>query len=144
MGITINLSQKNGADYVEYSGPIDAEAEVHLEQLKEKLSGNVVFNFKSVSTVNSCGVRSWINFMRDLEQKERTISFEECPGEIVMQINMIPSFKSKATINSVYGTYVGRKRAKCLEGVESGKPVYFHESRPKESSLPQAAPSQEK
>ena len=45
---------------------------------------------------------------------------------------------------SVYGTYVGRKRAKCLEGVEGGKPVYFHQSRPKESSLPQAAPSQEK
>ena len=45
---------------------------------------------------------------------------------------------------SIYGTYVGRKRAKCLEGVESGKPVYFHESRPKESSLPQAAPSPEK
>ena len=36
MGISINLRQKEGADYVEYSGPIDAEAEVHLEQLKEK------------------------------------------------------------------------------------------------------------
>jgi hypothetical protein len=45
---------------------------------------------------------------------------------------------------SIYGTYVGRKKAKCLEGVEGGKPVYFHQNRPKESSLPQAAPYQEK
>lgn len=107
MGININHIQKDGADHVEYSGPIDAEAEVHLEQLKEKLGAKIVFNFKSVGAVNSCGVRSWINFMRDLEKdSSRDISFEECPGDIVMQINMIPSFKSSAKINSVYGAYV--------------------------------------
>ena len=107
MGISINHIQKDGEDRVEYSGPIDAEAEIHLEQLKAKLGGKVVFNFKSVSQVNSCGVRSWINFLRDLEKDgQRDISFEECTGEIVMQINMIPSFKSSAKINSVYGAYV--------------------------------------
>ena len=44
--------------------------------------------------------------MRELEKSNREISFEECTGEIVMQINMIPSFKSTAKIASVYGNFV--------------------------------------
>jgi anti-anti-sigma regulatory factor len=106
MGISIQIVQKDGWDHVNYHGPIDAEAEVHLSQLLPKLGKQVVFNFKSVDSVNSCGVRSWINFMRDLQKDQRKVVFEECTGEIVMQINMIPSFKGSATINSVYGCYV--------------------------------------
>ena len=106
MGINIQLIQKDGADYVEYVGPIDAEAEVHLAQLLPKLGSKLVFNFRQVDSVNSCGVRSWINFMRDLEKESRDITFEECTSEIVMQINMIPSFKGNAKIASVYGGYV--------------------------------------
>lgn len=106
MGISIQIVQKDGWDHVNYAGPIDAEAEVHLSQLLPKLGKQVVFNFKNVDSVNSCGVRSWINFMRDLQKEKRSIIFEECTGEIVMQINMIPSFKGNADIRSVYGCYV--------------------------------------
>lgn len=105
MGINIQISQKNDWDQVSYTGPIDAEAEVHLSQLLPKVGKqHIVFNFKNVSTVNSCGVRSWINFMRELQKSDRTIVFEECVPEVVMQINMIPSFKGKAFIKSVYGS----------------------------------------
>ena len=106
MGITINLVQKDNWDLVEYVGPIDAEAEVHLDQLLAKLGGQIKFNFKQVESVNSCGVRSWINFMRELEKGNRKVVFEECTSEIVMQINMIPSFKGTAQIKSVYGCYI--------------------------------------
>ncbi|SME97058.1 hypothetical protein [Pseudobacteriovorax antillogorgiicola] len=106
MGISINLVQKDNWDLVEYVGPIDAEAEVHLEQLLSKLGSQIKFNFKQVESVNSCGVRSWINFMRELEKGDRKIVFEECTSEIVMQINMIPSFKGKAEVKSVYGCYI--------------------------------------
>lgn len=106
MGISIQLLQKNGWDQVSYTGPIDTEAEVHLSQLYPKLGNQVVFNFKHVSSVNSCGVRSWINFMRDLQKSQRTVVFEECTSEIVMQMNMIPSFKGNASIRSVFGAYV--------------------------------------
>lgn len=106
MGINIQLTQKDNCDYVEYSGPIDAEAEVHLTQLVPKLGKDITFNFRQVASINSCGVRSWINFMRELEKDGRNIVFEECTSEIVMQINMIPSFKGKATITSVYGAYI--------------------------------------
>ena len=104
MEISIQLAQQNGKDYVKYNGPINEEAEVHLTRLIETLGNNVVFNFRNVEYVNSCGVRAWINFMRELE-KGRSVTFEECTPEIVMQMNMIPSFKSSASVFSVYASY---------------------------------------
>jgi anti-anti-sigma regulatory factor len=104
MEITIQVTQKNGTDFINYIGPINEEAEVHLARLLETVGKQCVINFRQVEYVNSCGVRAWINFMRELE-KSRQIVFEECPSEIVMQINMIPSFRGKAKVKSVYGSY---------------------------------------
>ncbi len=117
MQVSLQISQNNGWEFVQYFGPINEEAEVHLTQLLSKLGSKVVFNFKNVEYVNSCGVRAWINFMRELE-KGRQVIFDECTPEIVMQVNMIPSFKSSASINSVYGSY------KC-DGCGSQKQVLF-------------------
>lgn len=104
MEVNIQITQKNGFDNVAYTGPISEEAEVHLARILESIGKKVIINFRQVEYVNSCGVRAWINFMRDLE-KGREVIFEECTPEIVMQINMIPSFKGKAQIKSVYGSY---------------------------------------
>lgn len=104
MDISIQLSQKDGADIVRYIGPINEEAEVHLAQLAPKLGKKCIINLSQVAYVNSCGVRSWINFMREVD-KNRDIVFEECTSEIVMQINMIPSFQGKAKVLSVFASY---------------------------------------
>jgi len=104
MDVSIQVRQQNGWDFVNYVGPINEEAEVHLTRLLKQLGTKCVFNFKQVAFVNSCGVRAWINFMREVE-KGRQVIFEECTPEIVMQVNMIPSFKGTATIKSVYASY---------------------------------------
>lgn len=104
MDITINVTPKDDWDLMKYVGPINEEAEVHLAQILESLRPKVIINLGQVEYVNSCGVRGWINFMREVE-KGREIVFEECTSEIVMQINMIPSFRGKAKIKSVYGSY---------------------------------------
>lgn len=104
MAIQVQVVQKNGIDHVVYNGPINEDAEVHLSPLVKQLGGTCVFNFKGVEFINSCGVRAWINFMREVE-KGRQVAFEECTPEIVLQINMIPSFKGSAAVRSVYGGY---------------------------------------
>jgi hypothetical protein len=104
MDVSIQVTQDNGVERIFYQGPINEDAEVHLTNLVKTAGPNCAFNFKNVSFVNSCGVRAWINFMRDFE-KGRKIVFEECTPEIVLQINMIPSFKGQAKIASVYGQY---------------------------------------
>ena len=44
--------------------------------------------------------------LRDVETKNPEIIFEQCTPEVVMQINMIPSFKGSAKVKSVYGNFV--------------------------------------
>jgi anti-anti-sigma regulatory factor len=104
MDINVQVLQKNNWDHVHYSGPINEDSELHLAPLVKNLGPSCVFNFRQVAFVNSCGVRAWINFMREVEKK-REIIFEECIPEIVMQMNMIPSFKGSAKVKSVFGSY---------------------------------------
>ncbi len=44
--------------------------------------------------------------MRELQKTPRQLVFQECTGDVVMQMNMIPSFKGSASIQSVYGAYI--------------------------------------
>ena len=104
VALTIQILQAEGWDRMMIIGPIDEEAEVHLTQFLKTLGQKVVVNFRQITTVNSCGVRAWINFMRELS-KGRQVVFEECKPEIISQINMIPSFRASAHIQSVYGSY---------------------------------------
>lgn len=105
MDIAIQITEEGDWTKVTYIGPINEESEVHLSQLLSRLGKRCLFNFKQVEYVNSCGVRGWINFMREAE-KGRDVVFEECTSEIVMQINMIPSFRGSAKVKSVYASYV--------------------------------------
>ena len=104
MDVTIQISKDGDWDRMIYIGPINEESEVQLNNIANQVGPNCIINFKQVTYVNSCGVRAWINFLRDFE-KDRKIVFEECTPEIVMQINMIPNFKGQAKVKSVYATY---------------------------------------
>ena len=69
-----------------------------------KLGAPLIFNFKGITAINSCGVRNWVNFLKSLG--ESNAAFEECPPTVVKQMNMIPSFTAGAKIQSVYAPYV--------------------------------------
>lgn len=69
-----------------------------------KTSGPVSINFKEVQSINSLGIRSWVNFLKDLSNRE--VHYEECPPIIVRQLNMVPSFLGKAKVLSVFVPYV--------------------------------------
>ena len=64
MAINIQILQKDGYDVVNFEGAIDAEAEVHLGQLLSKINDKIIFNFKNVSSINSCGVEVGSTFKR--------------------------------------------------------------------------------
>jgi len=104
MGISIQIARNGDWEKLTYIGPINEDSEMHLPPLLQTLGKQVIVNFRQVENVNSCGVRAWITFMRDLE-KGRSIIFEECTPEIVSQINMIPNFKGTADVQSLYGSY---------------------------------------
>ena len=127
MGITLHIEKKGQWEQLMYAGPINEDTEVHLKPMITSLGPNVIFNFRKVEYVNSCGVRAWINFLREV-QKNRKIIFEECTPEIVSQINMIPNFKGTAHIKSVYASY-------ACDSCDAQKWVLFEEGRDGESRL---------
>ncbi len=108
MGLNFSITPQNGSETVALAGQINEDAEVTLAELKDKISHDCTFNMKEVTSINSCGVRAWINFIRDVEKSKKVI-FEECPPEIVSQINMIPNFKGKSKVKSVYASYACEK-----------------------------------
>lgn len=67
-------------------------------------AGELIINWKGVTSINSCGVRNWVNFIKTMS--DRTTYYIECPPLVVKQMNMIPSFLGNATVYSVYVPYV--------------------------------------
>lgn len=127
MGITLHVEKNGQWEQLIYAGPINEDTEVHLKPMITSLGPNVIVNFRKVEYVNSCGVRAWINFLREAE-KGRSVIFEECTPEIVSQINMIPNFRSTARIKSVYASY-------ACNSCDNHKWVLFEEGK----NLPQKA-----
>lgn len=109
MELTYEIKTKSNQDTLFLNGSLDEDSEVILPTLIKKLARKIcVINFRGIETVNSCGVRAWINFLRELESSTK-VFFEECPPEVVSQINMIPSFQGDAKINSVLANYACEK-----------------------------------
>jgi hypothetical protein len=105
MDLKFQVESKADQDLIRFLGHINEDAEVVLAELLSQISREAIFNFKGIESINSCGVRAWINFLREAEKKA-LFSFEECTADIVSQINMIPNFRSKSKIHSVYAAYV--------------------------------------
>ena len=105
MSLNYQIKKEDDWELVTLSGHINEDAETSLAEMLDKLAEKCVLNLKNVESVNSLGVRAWINFIREVE-KNRSIVFEECTPEIIGQINMIPNFKGQAHIRSLYGSYV--------------------------------------
>lgn len=108
MALNYRIDAQNNWENVFLTGKINEDAEVTLAELKDKVKADCIFNLKDVDSINSCGVRAWINFIREIEGK-RAVVYEECPPEVVSQINMIPNFKGKSQIKSVYASYACEK-----------------------------------
>jgi len=86
---------------IQLGGAIDEDTS--FEEIK-KVGGPYVFNFKNLDNINSCGIRTWVNFLKELGKVQ--IFYEECPPLVVRQMNMVPSFRGGATVVSVYVPYV--------------------------------------
>ncbi|WP_397601531.1 hypothetical protein [Silvanigrella sp.] len=102
-----SIVQKDDGKDVSLVGVINEDSEILFKNLFSELKDTkkIVFNFSQVKSINSLGVRAWVSFLRSLEDGKK-ILFSECTTDIIMQINMIPSFLGKATVSSFYVNYI--------------------------------------
>lgn len=93
--------ESNGNHYIFLGGHIDEDSRFDVVN---GLSGNIIFNFKDVTLINSLGIRNWVNFIKTLSAKP--VFYAECPPLIVRQLNMVPSFMGHAKVLSAFAPYV--------------------------------------
>ena len=64
MSLTWRIKDRDGYRTVDFAGEIDENTD--FSELSGQLNGSVVFNLQQVKRINSCGVREWVNFIRNL------------------------------------------------------------------------------
>lgn len=101
--LTWRIEEDAGITTVTFIGEIDENAD--LSALRARLAGTVVFDLENIRRINSCGVREWVNFVRELPEVEE-LTFIRCSPVTVYQLNMIYNFRGPATIKSIYAPYI--------------------------------------
>jgi anti-anti-sigma regulatory factor len=104
MTLTLKVENLDGAYHAKVVGQIDDYAVDSFKPLYEIPSGRVVLDLSGVQSINSVGVRVWINFMSAFRESHEVI-LQKCPPDIIMQINMIPNFLGGGQIESLLSPY---------------------------------------
>jgi hypothetical protein len=62
----------------------------------------IVLDLKAVKSINSVGIREWLNWIRPLAEKADFV-LEHCPKAVVFQFNMVEGFlPARSTVSSFY------------------------------------------
>ncbi len=92
----------DGRTVARLEGEINENAD--FTELRQRLSGDVDLLLEGVTRINSCGVREWVNFVRDL--KVDSLRFQRCSPTVVVQLNTIYNFRGRARVTSFLAPYV--------------------------------------
>ena len=85
----------------------DLDENVTFVELAPLLRGRVIFDLAEVRRINSCGVREWVMFHRDLVPASVTaVEFRACSPAVVAQLNTIANFRGRARVRSFLAPYV--------------------------------------
>jgi hypothetical protein len=103
VALSWHIQTRPGAIVVEFHGEIDEHSD--FGDLRARLHGPTIFDLGRVRRINSCGVREWVNFVRDLAATTQ-LTFVACSPAIVTQLNMIYNFRGPARIASFLAPYV--------------------------------------
>jgi hypothetical protein len=88
-----------GAIEVTLGGDLDENAS--FEALAPRLRGRVHFDLSGVRRVNSCGVREWVTFHRDLVPASVSqLELRACSPAVVAQLSTISNFRGRARVAS--------------------------------------------
>lgn len=89
---------------VTISGDVDENAD--FSTLRDELAGRVVMDLAGLRRFNSCGVREWVNFQRDLVGAPVELELHACSPAVVSQLNTISNFGGAARVVSFLAPYV--------------------------------------
>ncbi len=102
--LTARIEPRDGGTAVALDGNLTEAANLALLMT---LPAPVRFDLSGVDRINSLGVRSWVQFVRDSEAAGRALSFERCSPVLVQQLSMISNFMgSQSRVTSMFVPYL--------------------------------------
>jgi hypothetical protein len=102
-GFAWKIVARDGRVVAQLSGEINENAD--FSELKRQLRGDVELQLDGISRINSCGVREWVNFVRELDMVT-SLRFARCSPTVVLQLNTIYNFRGQARVTSFLAPYV--------------------------------------
>jgi len=105
MTIPFSVEQIAEGDSIElkFSGAINEDF-IYDELVQNKFS-KYIFDLNKVSLLNSCGIREWVKFLKELGDNV-SLTYRNCPQMVVLQMNMVKGFLTEnATVESFYAPY---------------------------------------
>lgn len=104
MALTAQFDKNSTPPVLVLTGTIDEDS--RIKEIVVPASGpQLVLDLGGISHINSVGIRSWINWVKDISQGRKLI-FRRCPRVIVMQMNMVGDFLPPgSTVESFYVPY---------------------------------------
>ncbi len=90
---------------IKISGHLD-ENFIHTEH-KIPTSKKVIFDLEKLEGINSCGIRDFINLLKDIPDST-LVEYEKCPPLFIQQVNIVNGFLSpQRKVVSLYAPYIG-------------------------------------
>ncbi|MES2857314.1 MAG: hypothetical protein V4692_15700 [Bdellovibrionota bacterium] len=82
------------------AGTIDED--VTFPKVEDGPQTKIVIDLKDIKTINSVGIREWLNWIKPLTEKFEIV-LENCPKAMVFQFNMVEGFlPPKAKVTSFF------------------------------------------
>ena len=96
--------ENNNSDFVvTLNGQLDEDAT--FESVKFTDPQGVTIDLKGINSINSCGIREWIKWIKEVPPAAKII-YKNCPKVIIDQINMVVGFlPENASVQSFYVPY---------------------------------------
>ena len=92
--------------HIALEGVIDEDA--NFDKIKSLKMNKFIFDFDNVTMINSCGIREWIKYLKEIENA--TVTYINCPQIIIEQVNMVHGFiKKETSVSSFYAPYFCEK-----------------------------------
>ncbi len=101
-GLTVTLYVDATSARYHFVG--DIAENITLKEFPRIDRTEITFDLAGITSVNSCGVRTWIQLIREITQKAH-LRLENCTVSIVDQFNLIPQTLGAAEVTSFFAPY---------------------------------------
>ena len=101
---SIGSSTVEDVTFLKIGGVIDEDNSLG-RALKRIEGGTVIIDLSGVERINSCGVRDWVNWLNDLNSRDKKVILVRCSTCIVNQINLVNNFTGGGMVKSFFAPF---------------------------------------